>query len=68
MIPVTNQTGMRLWQHVNPLSELLAARISEEIDKLVQECEAKEGKDAADLLRASITRNIRRGEICIRQR
>ncbi len=36
------------------LTELLAARISEEIEKLIADCEAKEGKDAADLLRASI--------------
>ena len=39
----------------SPLNELLAARISEEIEKLVQECQAKEGLAAAQLLRASIT-------------
>ena len=37
------------------LTELLAARIAEEIEILVKRCEAEEGKEAAELLRASIT-------------
>ena len=40
---------------VPTLSELLAARIHEEIEKLVAQCEAAEGKQAAEFLRASIT-------------
>ena len=37
------------------LNDVLATRIREEIDILVQRCEENEGKEAAELLRASIT-------------